>query len=291
MGRDVGRDEGREQSEWRDLVARLELQAPIDPADAPWPDRENLRAKTRPGTSAGTGTVAGDTAASAAEDTAAEPTREGDRPDGAGPQDAGPQDANRGDDPDGDDPDGDASHGDGHGRRGPADRSRVIRPAGFAQFCEAAAEPAAQTDADVTSAWLPGSTDEPAGPAGEAGPAGSTTPVDSADTGLNGPTLGGPRDYGLDEPRDDDLDELWDDRYIPPPVPPQPTLDPVAKGAWLALFGGPGYLLVATVLSWQIAGWAALASVIAFVTGFVVLVFRLGDGPSKRDGPDQGAVV
>jgi hypothetical protein len=27
------------------------------------------------------------------------------------------------------------------------------------------------------------------------------------------------------------------------------------------------------------------------VSGFVILVSRLGDGPSRRDGPDQGAVV
>jgi hypothetical protein len=86
-------------------------------------------------------------------------------------------------------------------------------------------------------------------------------------------------------------DENADDRYIPPHLPPLPKLDPVARGAWTALFGGPGYLFVATVLSWQIPGWAELAAIIAFVAGFVVLVSRLGDGPSRRDGPDQGAVV
>jgi hypothetical protein len=99
-----------------------------------------------------------------------------------------------------------------------------------------------------------------------------------------------PRDYVVNQPGDNDLGE-WDEPYIPPPLPPGPKLDPVAKGAWLALFGGPGYLLLATLLNWQISGWAALTAAIAFVTGFIVLVFRLGDGPSKRDGPDQGAVV
>jgi hypothetical protein len=89
----------------------------------------------------------------------------------------------------------------------------------------------------------------------------------------------------------DDEDENSDDRYVPPHVPPLPRIDPVARGAWTALFGGPGYLLIATALSWQIPGLAVLAAVIAFIAGFVVLVSRLGDGPSRRDGPDQGAVV
>jgi hypothetical protein len=89
----------------------------------------------------------------------------------------------------------------------------------------------------------------------------------------------------------DDEDDNADERYIPPHVPPLPKLDPVARGAWTALFGGPGYLFAATALSWQVPGWAELAAIIAFVAGFVVLVSRLGDGPSRRDGPDQGAVV
>jgi hypothetical protein len=89
----------------------------------------------------------------------------------------------------------------------------------------------------------------------------------------------------------DDDDGNADDRYVAPHVPPLPKLDPVARGAWTALFGGPGYLLIATTLSWQVPGWAELAAIVAFVAGFVVLVSRLGDGPSRRDGPDQGAVV
>lgn len=217
MGRDVGRDEGSEQAEWRDLVARLEMQASVDPSQAPWPDRENLRGKTPP-----------DTVSSAGGSGQSGATNDGDeRP------------ADRGSD----------------------DRSRVIRPAGFTRP-DGPAEPAAKADDKASQA-----------------------------AGTDDSTLAGPRDYELDKPSDDDLAEDWDDRYIPPPLPPQPGLDPIAKGAWLALFGGPGYLLIATLIGWQISGWAALAAVAAFVAGFVVLVFRLGDGPSKRDGPDQGAVV
>src|SRR5262249_54986345 len=82
-----------------------------------------------------------------------------------------------------------------------------------------------------------------------------------------------------------------DKGYVPPYVPPQPKLDPVARGAWTALFGGPGYLFIATTLGWDVPKWAELAAIIAFISGFVILVSKLGDGPSRRDGPDHGAVV
>lgn len=244
MGRDIGSDKGREQAEWRDLVARLELQTPIDPKDAPWPDRENLRAKAQPGTVSPAG--------------GSGPPGQGE-PDGQNqPSDQGHDGAASGEDRGGTRP-GDNHHGGNHhGGRGPADRGRVIRPAGFTSHDE----PAGRAGAETNQARGSAAKDEPA------------------------PGSGGPRDYALDEPGDDE-----DDGYIPPPLPPQPGLDPVAKGAWLALFGGPGYLLIATLVGWQITGWAALAALIAFVAGFVVLVIRLGDGPSKRDGPDQGAVV
>jgi hypothetical protein len=96
-------------------------------------------------------------------------------------------------------------------------------------------------------------------------------------------------DTDLEFPDDDAPDE--DEGYVPPYVPPQPKLDPVARGAWTALFGGPGYLFIATTFGWQVPRLAQLAAIIAFIAGFVILVSRLGDGPSRRDGPDQGAVV
>jgi hypothetical protein len=110
-------------------------------------------------------------------------------------------------------------------------------------------------------------------------------PANDQDDPVTRPDLGC-LDWG-----DADADDDTSERYIPPHVPPQPKLDPVARGAWTALFGGPGYLFFATTLEWNVPGWARLAAIIAFVAGFVILVSRLGDGPSRRDGPDQGAVV
>lgn len=98
------------------------------------------------------------------------------------------------------------------------------------------------------------------------------------------------RAKGLDaDEADADLAE--DEHFVPPPPPPLPHLDSVAKGAWTALFGGPAYLLVATLLGWVIPGWAALLAVVAFVGGFAVVALRLGDRRSDDAGPDDGAVL
>ena len=87
----------------------------------------------------------------------------------------------------------------------------------------------------------------------------------------------------------DDPDE---EHFVPPTPPPLPKLDPVTKGAWLALFGGPGYLVLATAAGWSIPGLAAFCAVAAFVAGFAVLVLRMHEPGSERpDDNDDGAVV
>ena len=82
-----------------------------------------------------------------------------------------------------------------------------------------------------------------------------------------------------------------DEHYVPPVPPPLPRLDPVSKGAWVALFGGPGYLLLAVLLGWVVPSWAAFCAVAAFVGGFATLVVRMGDRPPDDSGSDDGAVV
>jgi hypothetical protein len=82
-----------------------------------------------------------------------------------------------------------------------------------------------------------------------------------------------------------------DEHYVPPVPPPLPRLDPVTKGAWVALFGGPGYLLLAVLLGWVVPSWAAFGAVAAFVGGFATLVVRMSDRPPGDSGPDDGAVV
>ena len=82
-----------------------------------------------------------------------------------------------------------------------------------------------------------------------------------------------------------------DEHYVPPVPPPLPRLDPVSKGAWATLFGGPGYLLLAVLLGWVVPSWAAFCAVGAFVGGFATLVVRMGDRPPDDSGPGDGAVV
>jgi hypothetical protein len=87
-------------------------------------------------------------------------------------------------------------------------------------------------------------------------------------------------------PADDD-----DEHFVPPVPPPLPRLDPITKGAWVALFGGPAYLLIAVMVDWQVPGWAAFCAVAAFIGGFATLVVHMGDRPPRDSGPDDGAVV
>ncbi len=88
------------------------------------------------------------------------------------------------------------------------------------------------------------------------------------------------------------VDDSADDHYVPPAPPPLPRLDPVTKGAWVALFGGPLYLLISTAVGATISGLAAFLAVAAFVGGFVILVLRMDNGrPPDSGSDDDGAVV
>lgn len=94
-----------------------------------------------------------------------------------------------------------------------------------------------------------------------------------------------------DDPVDEADDEADEGHFEPPPPPPLPKLDLATKLAWVALFGGPAYLLVAAMASWHMEGWALFTAVAAFIGGFVALVVRMGDGPPNDSGWDDGAVL
>jgi hypothetical protein len=131
----------------------------------------------------------------------------------------------------------------------------------------------------------PGGTGGAFGPNGSLGADGGHDPdVIQVPRRIRGPTARGVPADGT--PADDE------EHFVPPTPPPLPKLDPVAKGAWAALFGGPGYLMVATAAGWSVSGLAAFCAVAAFVAGFAILVLRMhAPGPGGPDDGDDGAVV
>jgi hypothetical protein len=128
---------------------------------------------------------------------------------------------------------------------------------------------------------------EPAAPLAEGRPRDPAHP--GGDTETHGTVVEDDQDDD-DEDRED-REDREDDHYVPPPPPPLPKADMSTKLAWLAMFGGPAYLLVAVLLGWDMPGWALFAGVAAFIGGFVALVLRMGDGPPTDSGWDDGARI
>jgi hypothetical protein len=273
----VASGESGEEAAWRDLIANYAAEPAPDDGEMPWPERENLTPPRPRGPRADAGPdtdpammleLSDDTDPSLdlGDDLAEEPGT-GDRPGGAPGTDlfgrgvpaTGPTgDSPPGDSPPGDNPPGDSPPGNGTISTGTAGNGSA---------------------GSSTAGRRPADRGEP-GPDGEA---------DSDARPGPGWTASQPRvirPASPDPPRADD-----DEDFVPPVPPPLPSLDPIAKGAWTALFAGPGYLLIATMAGWLIPAWAAFLAVAAFVGGFATLVIRMGDKPPRDSGPDDGAVL
>lgn len=242
-----------DETAWLDLVARFDAPVPGagDDSAVPWPERENLAWPDTPGDGARAGEEPDDRAT---EDTAAEDTGL----EGAAPEDHVPDDRvpehHVPDDPEPQDPE----------PQDPVPGDTVLEGS--------ALEGSALDDTRL---------DDPISE-GPPGPVRVAPPGPAPDQRvIAGP---GARDYS--PPADPE-----DDHYVPPPPPPLPKIDPVTKVAWLALLGGPLYLLVATAVGWTVSGLAAFIAVAAFIGGFAALVFRMGNGGPGDSGPDDGAVV
>jgi hypothetical protein len=150
-----------------------------------------------------------------------------------------------------------------------------------------AAADAAGSDAPAGSA--PG-TDPVSAPEQPPGPQPGGTPWPGPDGGYR-PTDQARVVRPAGDPRSYTPAEEEDDRYVPAPLPPPTRLDPISKAALVAVIGGPGYLLIASVfLHWTISATSAFVAVAAFIGGFVTLVVKLGDR-SRRDDDDDGAVL
>lgn len=108
------------------------------------------------------------------------------------------------------------------------------------------------------------------------------------------PGVAGPRDYGLEEPKDGDIDDPDDSEeghFVPPEPPPLPEADVTAKFAWLAVVGGPVLMLIAVLMQWDMTWWLTTLSIGGFLGGFVTLVARMPPDDDEDDDPGRGAVV
>lgn len=107
-----------------------------------------------------------------------------------------------------------------------------------------------------------------------------------------GGRFGNPRAFDLDDnpvaPAGQDADPD-DAGYTPPPPPPLPVVAPDRGLAWAGVFGSPAVLLCALIFGISIPTWLGYTLVMAFVGGFLYLVFRMPREP--RDPWDDGAQV
>ncbi len=79
--------------------------------------------------------------------------------------------------------------------------------------------------------------------------------------------------------------------YVPPPPPPVPEAHPVTR--WAAIAIGLGLLLLIglPLLATDPSTGVQVVGALAIIGGIGTLVWRMRDGPSVDDGPDDGAVL
>ncbi|AXG77409.1 hypothetical protein [Streptomyces paludis] len=102
---------------------------------------------------------------------------------------------------------------------------------------------------------------------------------------------GGPRDYRLAEPSEENFEAGDEGHFVPPEPPPLPESDVTSRFAWLAVLGGPVLMLVCVLLQWEMTWWLTTISVGGFLGGFATLVARMKDDDEESDDPGRGAVV
>ncbi|MFE9922989.1 hypothetical protein ACFYQA_15795 [Streptomyces sp. NPDC005774] len=104
------------------------------------------------------------------------------------------------------------------------------------------------------------------------------------------PGVGGPRDYSVSEPSEDDFEDGDEGHFVPPEPPPLPETDVTSKFAWLGVLGGPVLLLLAILLGWEMTWLLTTLCIGGFLGGFATLVMRMRTD-DEDDDPGRGAVV
>jgi len=81
--------------------------------------------------------------------------------------------------------------------------------------------------------------------------------------------------------------EPYDERFVPPPLPPPPDISADRRFAWIGLIAPPVLLLIVVVLEYPLPGILTGALVVAFLASFAYLVATMSTEP--RDPDDDGA--
>jgi hypothetical protein len=81
--------------------------------------------------------------------------------------------------------------------------------------------------------------------------------------------------------------ELYDEQFVPPPLPPPPVIRPERKVAWVGLIGSPVLLVVLSLIDYSLPPVLTGGLVIAFLASFGYLVATM----EPHDPDDDGARV
>jgi hypothetical protein len=81
--------------------------------------------------------------------------------------------------------------------------------------------------------------------------------------------------------------ELYDEQFVPPPLPPPPVIRPERKVAWVGLVGSPVLLVVLSMIDYSLPAVLTGGLVVAFLASFGYLVATM----EPHDPDDDGARV
>jgi hypothetical protein len=82
-----------------------------------------------------------------------------------------------------------------------------------------------------------------------------------------------------------------EDHFVPPPIAPAPPAQPVTRYAVTAVALGLFVLVGLPLLGTQPSHVTSVLAALALLGGIGTLIWRLRDGPSVDDGPEDGAVL
>jgi hypothetical protein len=97
-----------------------------------------------------------------------------------------------------------------------------------------------------------------------------------------------PVEYVVPEPEPEPFHlEVYDERFVPPPLPPPPVIAPERRLAWVGLVAAPLLFVVCAVIDYQLPSVLTGGLIVAFLGSFGYLVATMSQDP--RDPDDDGA--